>query len=59
MVWKHNAQHIADLIQYLGLHQYLGSNSISQNLGTKLRSKLTGFEIEVGLTGTDTKRFNW
>ena len=24
-VWKHNAQHTAELGQYLGLHQYLGS----------------------------------
>ena len=25
-VWKDNAQHIAELGQYLGLHPYLGSN---------------------------------
>ena len=49
-VWKHNAQLIAELVQYLGLHQYLGS---------KFRSKLTGFEIEVGLAGTEARCFNW
>ena len=37
--------------------QYLGS--LGQYLGSKLRSKMTGFEIEVGLTGTGTKRVNW
>ena len=26
-VWKHNAQHIAELGQYLGLLQYLGRSS--------------------------------
>ena len=24
-LWKHNPQHIAELGQFLGLHQYLGS----------------------------------
>ena len=33
--------------------QYLGS------VGQYLGSKLTGFEIEFGLTGTENKHFNW
>ena len=37
-VWKYNAQHIAELGQYLGLHQYLGS---------KFSRSVFGIEAEV------------
>ena len=33
--------------------EYLGS--VGQYLGSKLRSKLTGFEVKFGLTGIETK----
>ena len=64
-IWKHNAQYIAELRQYLRLHQcqilmQFGIASIvgsdSSELRLKLRSKLTGFEIKVELTGNETKR---
>ena len=37
-VWKYNAQHIAKLGQYLGLHQYLGS---------KFSRSVFGVEVEI------------
>ena len=44
-----------ELGQYFGwVGQHLGSNSIGQYFGSKLRLKSTGFEIEVGLTGIET-----
>ena len=70
-LWKHNAQLFAELGQFLGLinpkyWSVFGIPSIpnsdalvisdSSELRSKLRSKLTRFEIEVGLTRIEIKR---
>ena len=64
-VWKHNAQHIADLGQHWDcinakywtvFEISLIPNTVdlvdsdSSEMRSKLRLKLTGFEIEIGLT---------